>query len=167
MADLDRVVGEVDGRLAQVDLVGLALRRSLAGIGDELVLELGPADVTTADSPVLAEVDAVVGERLLIVAVDGLSDDLRDATDSEGPILAFDYVGRRVDGGSEERREEGLVVLGVILGDPAEVAGLRRGGAVGRGGPRDIVPGLATLDVGERLIDRRSSRGLLLPPRPG
>ena len=51
--------------------------------------------------------------------------------------------------------EERFVGLLVVLCQPAEIAGLRRGRGIGRDDLRDVVPALAALDVGERLVDRR------------
>ena len=72
VADLDRVVRELDRRRLRLDLGGLPLRPGLARVGDELVLELGPDHVAADHRAVLGEVDAVVDERVGIGLVDGL-----------------------------------------------------------------------------------------------
>ena len=64
-------------------------------------------------------------------------------------------------GGREHGVEVGLVGLRVVLLDPAEVAGLRRRRRVGRDGLGDLVPGLAALQVRERLIGLRLGGCLL------
>ena len=64
-------------------------------------------------------------------------------------------------GGREDRVDERLVAAGVVLLDPAEVAGLRRGGRVGRDDLGDVVPGLAGLEVREGRVGLGLGGGLL------
>ena len=82
------------------------------------------------------------------------------------PSAPSTTVGRGVDRGREERLQERLVGLGVIGLDPAEVAGLRRGRGIGRDRLGDVLPGLAALDVLERLLGLGLGVGLLRVGRP-
>ena len=148
-------------RLLDVDLRDAALGTRGDEVGDDLVLELLVQDVGSDDRPVMVDRDAVVDDLGLVGAVDRGRRDLRRPTDAEDPVGALDDRGGRVDRSREESLEEGLVGLRVIGLDPAEVARLRCGGGIGRHGLGDVLPGLAALDVLERLLRLGLGVGLL------
>ena len=142
-------IGELGLWLGDVDLADLPLRSGLDGVGDDLVVELLMENVAGHDRPVLAEIDVAVLELRRVVGVDARWRDLRDPADPIDAVVTQEDCGRRVARCPEQRGDEGLVELTLVLLDPSEVAGLRRGRAVGRDRPGDLVPGLAALEVRE------------------
>ena len=113
------------------------------------------------DVSILGEVDLAVLELGGVVRVDDRGRDLRHPADPVDAVGAFDDRRRRPAGCREERGGERLVDLAVVLPDPTEVTGLWGGRTVGRDRPRDLVPGLATLQVGQRRVGLRLGGGLL------
>ena len=119
VADLDRVLTEVGGWLAEVDLRHAPLRCRPGHVADDLGLELLVDDVALEDRAVLGERDALVLELRLVGGIDRRRGDLGRATDAVDPVAPLDDVGRRVDRRGEDGLEPILVRSRVVRLQPA------------------------------------------------
>ena len=161
VADLHGVGAQGDGGRGHVDLRDLALRTGLDRIRDDLVLQLLADDIAAHDLAVLRKVDVVVDQLVLVGLLHRFRGDLRDPPDAEDAVLTLHDGGRRVQGRGKHRAQEGLIRLTVVRVQPAQVAALGRRGGVRGDRLGDLVPGLAALDVAQRLLrDRLGGRDL-------
>ena len=158
VTDLDRAVEGLRRALLHEDLGHLALRAGHEGLREDRLVELGPQGVAPERRPEGRDVDALRLDLALKRGVDDRLGDLGHPADAQDAVLALDDLGRGVLRGSHqgihERRVEGRVLV-----DEPEVAALVprlvRGHCLG-----DVLPGLAGLEVGERLLGRGPRLGL-------